>query len=81
MLSEDEASIETDIFSIHCEEYDGLDRCWKLLIPEGVNSDTPVPLVVDIHGFTQDMDKHSNTTDFANIAIEEGFMVVYPTGY
>ena len=81
VLSEDEVSVETDIYSIHCEEYDGLERCWKLLVPEGVQSDTPVPLVVDIHGFTQDMDKHSNTTDFANIAIEEGFMVVYPTGY
>ena len=49
VLSEDEASVETDIFSIHCEEYDGLDRCWKLLIPEGVNSDTPVPLLSLIH--------------------------------
>ena len=72
---------ETEIYSIHCEEYDGLERCWKLLIPNSVQSDTLVPLVVDIHGYTQDMDRHSNTTDFANIAIEEGFMVAYPNGY
>lgn len=78
---DDQQSSETDIFSIHCKEYDGLERCWKLLLPNSVQSDTLVPLVVDIHGYTQDMDRHSNTTDFANIAIEEGFIVAYPNGY
>ena len=79
--SEAEASLEPELYSIHCEMYDDLERCWKLLVPESVNGDEPVPLVVDIHGFTQDMDKHSNTTTFADIAIEEGFIVAYPNGY
>ncbi|DAC09133.1 MAG TPA: hypothetical protein D7H88_01935, partial [Candidatus Poseidoniales archaeon] len=78
---DEQQSSETDIFSIHCEEYDGLERCWKLLVPNSVQSDTLVPLVVDIHGYTQDMNRHSNTTDFTNIAIEEGFIVAYPNGY
>ena len=52
-----------------------------MLIPDSVNKDTLVPLVVDIHGYTQDMDKHNNMTGFDEIAIEEGFIVVYPDGY
>ena len=70
-----------DIYSIHCQEYDDLERCWKLLVPDSVEKDTLVPLVVDIHGYTQDMDKHNNVTGFADLAIEQGFMVVYPDGY
>ncbi|MAV59845.1 MAG: hypothetical protein CMA13_00935 [Euryarchaeota archaeon] len=79
--SDNQELIENSIYSIHCQEYDYLERCWKLLIPESVNKDTLVPLVVDIHGYTQDMDKHNNMTGFDEIAIEEGFIVVYPDGY
>ena len=79
--SDNQELIENSIYSIHCQEYDYLERCWKLLIPDSVNKDTLVPLVVDIHGYTQDMDKHNNMTGFDEIAIEEGFIVVYPDGY
>lgn len=79
--SDNRELIENSIYSIHCQEYDYLERCWKLLIPDSVNKDTLVPLVVDIHGYTQDMDKHNNMTGFDEIAIEEGFIVVYPDGY
>tara|TARA_B100000530_G_scaffold336878_1_gene293211 strand:+ start:1790 stop:2785 length:996 start_codon:yes stop_codon:yes gene_type:complete len=79
--SNEEEIIESNIYSIHCQEYDYLERCWKLLVPDSIENDTLVPLVVDIHGYTQDMDKHSNMTGFAEIAIEEGFIVVYPDGY
>ena len=58
-----------DIYSIHCQEYDDLERCWKLLVPDSVEKDTLVPLVVDIHGYTQDMDKHNNVTGFADLAL------------
>ena len=79
--SDNQELIENSIYSIHSQEYDYLERCWKLLIPDSVNKDTLVPLVVDIHGYTQDMDKHNNMTGFDEIAIEEGFIVVYPDGY
>lgn len=79
--SDNQELIENSIYSIHCQEFDYLERCWKLLIPDSVNKDTLVPLVVDIHGYTQDMDKHNNMTGFDEIAIEEGFIVVYPDGY
>lgn len=80
-ISEDQDTSEDSIYSIHCQEYDFLERCWKLLVPDSLENDTLVPLVVDIHGYTQDMDKHNNMTGFADIAIEEGFIVVYPNGY
>tara|TARA_B100001029_G_scaffold129106_1_gene108123 strand:+ start:2371 stop:3369 length:999 start_codon:yes stop_codon:yes gene_type:complete len=81
VISVDQNSSDSEIYSIDCTEYDGLERCWKLLIPESIDEDKAVPLVIDIHGYTQDMDKHSNLTGFAEIAQEEGFIVAYPNGY
>ena len=48
----------------------------EALIPDSIEKDTAVPLLIDIHGYTQDMDKHSNLTGFNDIAQEEGFIVV-----
>ena len=74
-------TLGNEIYSIECKEYDGLERCWKLLIPDSIEKDSAVPLLIDIHGYTQDMDKHSNLTGFDDIAQEEGFIVAYPNGY
>ena len=55
-------------FSVHCIEYDDLERCWLLLVPAIVNESSTVPLVVDIHGGGDDMYQQRWTSDFANLS-------------
>ena len=40
---------EDGIFT--CLEHDNLTRCWQTHVPETLDSSTPVPLIVDMHGF------------------------------
>ena len=68
-------------FSVHCIEYDDLERCWLLLVPTIVNESSTVPLVVDIHGGGDDMYQQRWTSDFANLSMEQGFIVAYPQGH
>ena len=68
-------------FSEHCIQYDDLERCWLLLVPSNLNETTSVPLLIDIHGGGDDMYEQRWTSDFANISMEQGFIVVYPQGH
>ncbi|DAC34833.1 MAG TPA: hypothetical protein D7I05_03000 [Candidatus Poseidoniales archaeon] len=68
-------------FSEHCIEYDDLERCWLLLVPTIVNESSSVPLLIDIHGGGDDMYEQRWTSDFANISMEQGFIVAYPQGH
>ena len=77
----DENPDDDSLFSEHCMEYDGLERCWLLLVPTIVNESSTVPLVVDIHGGDDDMYQQRWTSDFANISMEQGFIVAYPQGH
>jgi len=84
--SEEELALDGDPiidtpFSEHCIQYDDLERCWLLLVPPIVNESNTVPLVVDIHGGEDDMYQQRWTSDFANISMEQGFIVAYPQGH
>ena len=79
--STDEILDEESQFSEHCIEYDDLERCWLLLVPMTLNESSTVPLVVDIHGGEDDMYQQRWTSDFANISMEQGFIVAYPQGH
>ena len=68
-------------FSEHCIQYDDLERCWLLLVPSTLNETSSVPLLIDIHGGGDDMYEQRWTSDFANISMEQGFIVVYPQGH
>ena len=52
-----------------------------LLVPLSLNESGNVPLVVDIHGGGDDMYQQRWTSDFANISMEQGFIVAYPQGH
>jgi len=65
----------------HCIEYDDLERCWLLLVPPILNESVPAPLLVDMHGNGDDMYQQRWTSDFANISMEQGFVVAYPQGH
>ena len=68
-------------FSEHCMEYEELERCWLLLVPAILNESSNVPLLIDIHGGGDDMYEQRWTSDFANISMEQGFIVAYPQGH
>lgn len=50
----------------------------KVYIPSGYQSGTPVPLVVMLHGCTQDPDQFATGTEMNNYAEQNNFIVVYP---
>ena len=61
-----------------CIEHNGTDRCWMTHISENPDLDSPVPLIVDIHGWGGTAGGQMYVSDFNNIADEYGAVVVYP---
>jgi len=55
----------------------GLTRQYKLYVPSGAE-DRPLPLVVMLHGCTQDPDDFAAGTRMNEAARERGFFVLYP---
>lgn len=53
-------------------------RTYKVYIPSGYQSGTPVPLVVMLHGCTQDPDQFATGTEMNSYAEQNNFIVVYP---
>ncbi|MBU4612304.1 PHB depolymerase family esterase [Achromobacter sp. GG226] len=52
-------------------------RDYKLYVPEGAG-DRPLPLIVMLHGCTQDPDDFAAGTRMNALAAEQGFVVLYP---
>ena len=77
----EEPPIDISPFSEYCMEYDDIERCWLLLVPAILNESSNVPLLIDIHGGGDDMYEQRWTSDFANISMDQGFIVAYPQGH
>ena len=58
----------------------GCTRHYLEHVPLGLDESTPVPLVIDIHGFGGTANSQRENSGFKEIADEEGFIVVYPIG-
>jgi polyhydroxybutyrate depolymerase len=58
--------------------YGGLDRGYRLHLPDGYDSSAPTPLVVSIHGYYSNPQTNENFTGLSNSADTNGFIVVYP---
>ncbi|MBM7702450.1 PHB depolymerase family esterase [Metabacillus iocasae] len=53
-------------------------RSYKVYVPERYQAGTKVPLVVMLHGCTQDATQFSSGTQMNNLAEIENFLVLYP---
>ena len=53
-------------------------RRYKLYVPSGYDKSRPAPLLVVLHGCTQDPDDIARGTRFNAIAEEQGMLVAYP---
>ena len=58
-------------------QHAGLTRDYKLYVPAGAAT-RPLPLVVMLHGCTQDPDDFAIGTGMNELAREQGFLVLYP---
>lgn len=58
----------------------GEKRDYELHVPDSYDPDTPVPLVISIHGFAEWPAHQRSMTHWDQLADEDGFIVVYPAG-
>ncbi|MEL6638208.1 MAG: PHB depolymerase family esterase [Bacteroidota bacterium] len=59
-------------------EHDGLDRQYALHIPTKVSENAP--LLISMHGYTDDAIRHRDYTELNEVADEYNFIVAYPRG-
>jgi polyhydroxybutyrate depolymerase len=60
--------------------YGGLLRDYRLYVPPTYNPSTPIPLVLNIHGFTSNNLQQEFYGNFANVADTANFLVLLPNG-
>ena len=64
---------------LHTLEHEGFTRTWYEYVPESVkNSDTPVPLVVCMHGRGGSAESFFDMSGMNRVAEERGFIVIFP---
>ncbi|MDQ3781418.1 MAG: glutaminyl-peptide cyclotransferase, partial [Actinomycetota bacterium] len=71
------ASLPRDAEEVRLD-VDGVARRYLRFVPDGIEGETPVPLVIDLHGFTVDPERHAVTTHWDQLAAAEGFAVATP---
>lgn len=60
--------------------YQGIMRTYKVYVPSIYNSNNAVPLVLNLHGYTSNMDEQEVYGDFRPIADTANFIIVHPNG-
>jgi polyhydroxybutyrate depolymerase len=60
--------------------HDGLVRTYRLYSPAAYNAATPVPLVLNLHGYTSNNLEQEFYGDFRAIADTANFIIVHPNG-
>ena len=64
-----------------CFEYDGMDRCWTIYVPNSTDDSRSIPLILDLHALQRSADNQYELSDMDRIAEENNAIVVYPHGY
>ncbi|MFH1119144.1 MAG: T9SS type A sorting domain-containing protein [Bacteroidota bacterium] len=60
--------------------FDGINRSWIVYLPENYNQGESLPLMLALHGLTQDGLEIMQFSDFNTIADTGNFVVAYPDG-
>jgi poly(3-hydroxybutyrate) depolymerase/6-phosphogluconolactonase (cycloisomerase 2 family) len=60
--------------------FGGYSRIYDVHIPPGYDGSTPVPLVLDFHGFQGFPTDYAGFSGWRSLAASEGFIVAYPLG-
>lgn len=60
--------------------FDGLNRSYRLYIPENYNPGTKAPLIMNLHGYGSNNLEQEIYGDFRPIADTAGFLLVHPNG-
>jgi len=58
----------------------GIERTYRLYVPEIYDAQEPVPLVINLHGYGSDSQEQELYGDFRPIADTANFLVVHPDG-
>lgn len=64
----------------HAVDIDGLERTYLQYLPASYDGETPMPLVIDMHGLTSNGEAQAAVTGFEVLSESEGFVVVSPNG-
>ncbi|MDX1300492.1 MAG: hypothetical protein R3260_19955, partial [Pseudomonas sp.] len=60
-------------------DFNGQPRWYDLYVPDGVG-DQPVPLVIDMHGYSVESDDQRRRSGFRELADSQRFIVAWPQG-
>ena len=61
-------------------EVEGASRTWVEHVPQAHDGHSPVPVVIQFHGFPEDPTEVERQTGFGRLGSQEGFVVVAPAG-
>ncbi|MEM6993816.1 MAG: PHB depolymerase family esterase [Myxococcota bacterium] len=61
-------------------EFSGSSRSFDLVVPPAHDGSTPLPLVLNFHGWTQTPADHAEFSQMNGTAIDRGFVLAYPAG-
>lgn len=61
-------------------EHDNLVREYTLYVPKSYDGSTPVPLMLNFHGFEGTASDHMQNADMRPLADSENFILIYPQG-
>lgn len=60
--------------------FEGINRTWKVWLPAGYTGQEPLPLILALHGLTQNGQSIMEFSGFNQVADTAGFIVAYPDG-
>jgi polyhydroxybutyrate depolymerase len=69
-----------DPMSAHVLVHDDLDRSYVVYVPPGYDHETPTPLVLSFHGYSNSPQQQEEWSGLSEKAAQEGFVLVYPSG-
>ncbi len=61
-------------------DFGGQSRSFDLIVPPEHDGQTPIPLVLNFHGWTQTPADHAEFSQMSATAVQRGFMLAYPAG-